>query len=57
VPNPFNPHHTHPPGGLEEYYRREVTGGVGSFVVVVEGFQTFADAMINKLIREIAAVP
>ena len=56
-PNPFNPDHTHPPGGLEEYYRRNVTGGVGSFVTVVEGFQTFAEAMINKLIREIAAVP
>ncbi len=56
-PNPFNPQHTHPPGGLEEYYRRNVTGGAGSFVVVVEGFQTFAEAMINKLIREIAAVP
>ncbi|MSP50427.1 MAG: DUF1194 domain-containing protein [Alphaproteobacteria bacterium] len=57
VPNPFNPDHTHPPGGLEEYYRKNVTGGVGSFVIVVEGFQTFADAMINKLIREIAALP
>lgn len=56
-PNPFNPDHTHPPGGLDEYYRRNVTGGVGSFVTVVEGFQTFAEAMINKLIREIAAVP
>ncbi len=56
-PNPFNPQHTHPPGGLEEYYRRNVTGGAGSFVIVVEGFQTFAEAMINKLIREIAAVP
>lgn len=57
VPNPFNPDHTHPPGGLEEYYRKNVTGGVGSFVIVVEGFQTFAEAMINKLIREIAALP
>ena len=56
-PNPFNPDHTHPPGGLDEYFRRNVTGGVGSFVTVVEGFQTFAEAMINKLIREIAAVP
>ena len=48
---------THPPGGLDEYYRKNVTGGPGSFVVVVEGFQTFAEAMINKLIREIAALP
>ncbi len=57
IPNPFNPDHTHPPGGLEEYYRKNVTGGPGSFVTVVEGFQTFAEAMINKLIREIAALP
>lgn len=57
VPNPFNPDHTHPPGGLEEYYRKNVTGGAGSFAMVVEGFQTFAEAMINKLIREIAALP
>lgn len=56
-PNPFNPDHTHPPGGLDEYFRRNVIGGAGSFVTVVEGFQTFAEAMINKLIREIAAVP
>jgi hypothetical protein len=57
VPNPFNPHHTHPPEGLEEYFRRNVIGGAGAFTIVVEGFQTFAEAMINKLIREIAAVP
>lgn len=57
VPNPFNPHHTHPPEGLEEYFRRNVIGGVGAFTTVVEGFQTFAEAMINKLIREIAALP
>jgi len=57
VPNPFNPHHTHPPAGLEEYFRRNVIGGTGAFVVVVEGFPTFAEAMVNKLIREIAALP
>ncbi len=57
TPNPFNPYHTHPPEGLEEYFRRHVIGGVGAFTVVVEGFQTFAEAMINKLIREIAALP
>ncbi len=57
VPNPFNPYHTHPPEGLEEYFRRNVIGGTGAFTVVVEGFETYADAMINKLIREIASLP
>jgi hypothetical protein len=57
VPNPFNPYHTHPPEGLEEYFRRNVIGGTGAFTTVVEGFETYADAMINKLIREIASLP
>jgi hypothetical protein len=57
VPNPFNPYHTHPPEGLEEYFRRNVIGGYGAFTVVADGFEAFADAMINKLIREIAALP
>ncbi len=57
MPNPFNPYHTHPPEGLEEYFRRNVIGGVGAFTIVAEGFESFAQAMINKLIREIAALP
>ena len=36
--NPWNPEHTNPPGGLDEYYRRNVTGGPGSFVMVAESF-------------------
>jgi hypothetical protein len=54
-PMPWNPHHTHPPGGLESYYRQNVAGGPGAFVVVVEDFASFAYAITNKLIREIAA--
>ena len=54
-PMPWNPHHTHPPGGLENYYRENVAGGPGAFVVVVEDFASFAYAVTNKLIREIAA--
>jgi hypothetical protein len=57
VPNPFNPYHTHPPEGLEEYFRRNVIGGIGAFTMVADGFESFADAMVNKLIREIAALP
>ena len=53
-PLPWNPGHTHPPGGLENWYRENVTGGPGSFTMVAENFQSFAYAIANKLIREIA---
>lgn len=45
--------HTHPPGGLPHYYREEVIGGPGAFLVVVRDFKSFADAMANKLAKEI----
>lgn len=54
-PMPWNPYHTHPPGGLENYYREHVAGGPGAFVLVVNDFTSFAYAITNKLIREIAA--
>lgn len=53
-PMPWNPFHTHPPGGLAEYYRQNVVGGPGAFVIVVDDFTSFAYAITNKLIREIA---
>jgi len=56
-PLPWNPYHTHPPGGLPAYFRENVAGGPGSFVMVVEDFQSFAFAITNKLVREIAALP
>lgn len=46
--------HTHPPGGLPDYYRRNVIGGPDAFLVVVGNFGSFADAMARKLSREIA---
>jgi hypothetical protein len=52
-PMPWNPMHTHPPGGLDNYYRQNVAGGPGAFVVVIDDFNTFGYAMANKLIREI----
>jgi hypothetical protein len=57
VPMPWNPYHTHPPGGLGNYFQENVAGGPGSFVMVVEDFQSFAYAIANKLIREIAKAP
>jgi hypothetical protein len=45
--------HTHPPGGLPNYYRQNVISGPNAFLVVVKDFNSFADAMANKLAREI----
>ena len=47
--------HTNPPGGLAKYYRDNVTGGPGSFVLPIDDFNSFDEAMIRKLITEIAA--
>jgi hypothetical protein len=52
-----NPPHTNPPGGLEKYYRENVIGGPGSFVMVAEDFNSFGRAIIKKLIAEIATGP
>ncbi|WP_237479913.1 DUF1194 domain-containing protein [Lichenibacterium dinghuense] len=46
--------HTHPPGGLQEYYRRRVTGGLASFVAVAEDFDSFGRALVRKLVQEIS---
>src|SRR5437868_12301167 len=56
TPLPWNPEHTNPPGGLDEYYRRNVTGGAGSFVMVAENHNSFGQAIVKKLIAEIAWV-
>ena len=47
--------HTHPPGGLPKYYEDNVIGGPGAFVLQVENFDTFAEAITRKLLAEIAA--
>jgi hypothetical protein len=52
-----NPPHTNPPGGLEKYYRENVIGGPGAFVMIAEDFSSFGRAMVKKLIAEIAAGP
>jgi hypothetical protein len=49
--------HVQPPGGLANYYRENVTGGPGSFVLEVHDFANFGEAMIRKLVTEIAARP
>jgi hypothetical protein len=57
TPLPWNPEHTNPAGGLDEYYRRNVTGGAGSFVMVAENHNSFGQAIVKKMIAEIAWVP
>jgi Protein of unknown function (DUF1194) len=42
---------------LDDYYRDNVIGGPGSFVVGVSDFDGFGNAILGKLVREIAAVP
>jgi Protein of unknown function (DUF1194) len=45
--------HTQPPGGLPLYYKENVIGGPNAFLLVVQDFNSFADAMANKLAKEI----
>jgi hypothetical protein len=49
--------HVQPPGGLANYYRANVTGGPGSFVLEVHDFSSFGEAMTRKLVDEIATGP
>jgi len=53
-PLPWNPEHTNPPGGLAKYYRDNVAGGPGSFVMEAKDFHSFGEAIIKKMIAEIA---
>jgi hypothetical protein len=54
-PLPANPTHTNPPGGLKAYYENNVIGGPGAFVLEAQGFETFGQLLISKLIKEVAA--
>ncbi|HTZ77617.1 MAG TPA: DUF1194 domain-containing protein [Stellaceae bacterium] len=49
--------HTQPPGGLPNYYKTNVIGGPGSFMLQIDDFHSFADAMVQKLVTEISAAP
>ncbi|MGE0419420.1 MAG: DUF1194 domain-containing protein [Acetobacteraceae bacterium] len=53
-PVPWAQAHVQPPGGLPNYYRENVTGGPGSFVLEVRDFAKFGEAMTRKLVLEIA---
>jgi hypothetical protein len=40
--------------GLAEHYREQVIGGPGAFAIAAEDWQSFAAAILNKLVLEIA---
>jgi hypothetical protein len=41
---------------LDEFYRNDVIGGPGAFLIAIDDFTSFAHAIRNKLIREIADI-
>jgi Protein of unknown function (DUF1194) len=41
---------------LEDFYRDNVIGGPGAFVIPASSFETFADAILKKLVIEISEV-
>ena len=53
-PMSWNPDHTNPPGGLANYYRNNVVGGPSAFAMVAENFNSFGQAIIKKMIAEVA---
>lgn len=55
-PLSWNADHTNPAGGLTNYYRTNVIGGPGAFVHEAEDFNAFGQAILNKLVAEIAGV-
>ncbi len=57
TPLAWNPDHTNPPGGLDNYYRNNVVGGPGAFVQVAQDFNSFGQAIVKKMIAEVANVP
>ena len=42
---------------LDIYYRQNVIGGPGAFVIPAKNFDQFADAILRKLIAEISQIP
>lgn len=55
--NPGYAIHIQPPGGLPKYYEENVIGGPGAFLLQVENFESFAEAVTRKLVTEIVGVP
>ena len=47
----------YPTTELEHYFRDNVIGGPGAFVMVAQDFSAFGNVILNKLIAEIAGLP
>jgi len=43
--------------GVEAWYNANIKGGATGFVIAARGFDTFGDAIDDKLVREISTVP
>jgi uncharacterized protein DUF1194 len=43
--------------GLDQYYQSNVIGGPNAFMIVAETYETFAEAVLKKLVTEIAEAP
>lgn len=41
------------PGGIANFYRRDIIGGNGSFIIEVRDYNAFADALKRKLLKEL----
>jgi hypothetical protein len=46
-----------PQPALDAFFRDQVIGGPGAFVIAIDDFSTFAYAIVNKLVKEIAGDP
>lgn len=55
-PNPFG-QSTPRAQNLDAYYEQNVIGGSDAFIIPAEGFDAFREAILSKLIREIAGLP
>jgi len=42
--------------GLDAYYRERVIGGPGAFVISIDSYDNFADAVLQKLVTEISGL-
>lgn len=49
------PFHTDPSGGIVKYFRENVIGGPGAFLIVADGYQSFGRHMMGKLVKEVAS--
>ena len=52
-----NPAGDLPPVDLDRYYQDHVIGGPGAFVLAADGLNRFGQAIMAKMVKEIAALP